>query len=75
MNSCSTCRHFHGAATPIDLTSSGPHGECRRYPPTRNDVVTPQGIGQMSGWPTTRRNFYCGEWAPSVATERNGDAT
>lgn len=63
---CSTCRWFMAAPT-IDLTSNAPHGECRRFPPIRNDIATPQGIGQMSGWPTTKRGFWCGEHAPTAA--------
>jgi hypothetical protein len=68
---CSTCRWFLPAPT-IDLTNGAPHGECRRLPPTRNDIQTAQGIGQLSGWPTTKRAFWCGEHTPTLATV--GDA-
>lgn len=66
MTTCATCRHFHAAPT-IDLSAQAPHGECRRYPATRNDIVTPSGLGQLSGWPTVKRSMGCGEWAPALA--------
>lgn len=69
-STCSTCRWFL-AAPAIDLSSTAPHGECRRLPPTRSDIATPHGIGNLSGWPTTKRQNWCGEYASLPTTAGN----
>ena len=61
IGTCGQCRYMHAYAG-LDFRSEAAHGECRRFPPTRTDIATPQGVGQISGWPTTKRQFGCGEF-------------
>jgi hypothetical protein len=55
---CESCSFWdkNGAAQ-LDL------GACRRNAPTVL-VASPQ--GNMSGWPTARRDHWCGEYEPSL---------
>lgn len=61
-NTCGTCSHLGHEANPRNMKD--PILVCRRFPPTVL-VVGPGNVG--GGFPPTRAEWTCGEWAPRFA--------
>jgi len=55
LRSCETCKFY--AAMPQDLTV----GQCRIKSPMTFCVIGPRGPEVLGGWPTVRREHWCGE--------------
>lgn len=66
-STCSTCKHFHPMPS-IDVRPNAPHGECRRFPPQRSDLIINGQQIYACGFPTVQRNNACGEWRLKLET-------
>lgn len=53
--SCSTCKHWRPERK---------HGQCWRYPPRRQIVLTPDGTAEVQLAPITDATALCGEFTP-----------
>lgn len=72
-NTCKSCQSFWPFPTiQATIDPQSPHGLCRRYPPQLMVFPAPSPHGvqmiERSDWPQVRREFFCGEYAPTKAT-------
>lgn len=56
---CDNCLFYH--ATPLETKNQG---QCRERPPTVFCVMSQQGPGFITAWPTVREENWCGSYEP-----------
>lgn len=75
---CATCR-YHLVEEPVEI---GKPGDCRAHPPQVTMIpvveqslagVQRQGLQQLTYWPKTQRDHWCGEWMGTVTIGGNLD--
>lgn len=64
LGKCAACKFF------VPNKDTFPQGLCKRYPPSRHLVPTPQGFVVMAGFPPMPPTEECGEFKPRVEVVR-----